>query len=143
MLYNQHLESISTTMSVGPQHLSTPPYTPHSLQSSIKTLISTPLLPPPKIDRAHNGRRPSIELQGSSKLGIQDTLVLQICLRRWGGRLFLKGDRRLHALIVLGKNNCPYWLVVWTICRNFMLCFLLVALYASTRTPSEGTCAKP
>ena len=42
MLYNQHLESISTSMSVGPQHLSTPPYTPHNLQSSIKTLISTP-----------------------------------------------------------------------------------------------------
>ena len=24
-----------------------------------------------------------------------------------------------------------------------MLCFLLVPLYASTRTPSKGTCAKP
>ena len=41
-----------------------------------------------------------------------------------------------HALIVLGKNDCPYWLVVWPICLNFMLCFLLVPLYASTRTPS-------
>ena len=38
-----------------------------------------------------------------------------------------------HALIVLGKNDCPYWLVVWPICLNFMLCFLLVPLYASTR----------
>ena len=37
-----------------------------------------------------------------------------------------------HALIVLGKNDCPYWLVVWPICLNFMLCFLLVPLYAST-----------
>ena len=57
MLYNQHPESISTTMSVEPQHLSTPPYTPHSLQSSIKTLISTPLLPPP--GRAQNRPRPT------------------------------------------------------------------------------------
>ena len=44
-----------------------------------------------------------------------------------------------HALIVLGKNDCLYWLVVWSICINFMLCFLLVPLYASTRTPSKGT----
>ena len=41
------------------------------------------------------------------------------------------------------KNDCPYWLVVWQICLNFMLCFLLVPLYASTTTPSKGTCAKP
>ena len=34
----------------------------------------------------------SVELQGSSKVGIQDTLVFLVC---WGGRLFLKGDRRL------------------------------------------------
>ena len=47
-----------------------------------------------------------------------------------------------HALIVL-KNDCPYWIVVWIICLNFMLCFLLVPLYASTRTHSKGTCAKP
>ena len=46
MLSNQHLEPISTSMSVGPQRISTPPYTPHHLRSSIKTLISTPLLPP-------------------------------------------------------------------------------------------------
>ena len=48
-----------------------------------------------------------------------------------------------HALTVLGKNDCPYWLVVWPICLNFMLCLLLEPLYASTRTPSKGTCAKP
>ena len=48
-----------------------------------------------------------------------------------------------HALIVLGKNDCPYWLVVWPICLNVMLCFLLAPLYASTRTTSKGTCAKP
>ena len=34
-------------------------------------------------------------LQGSSKVGIRDTLVFLICLMCWGGRLFLKGDRRL------------------------------------------------
>ena len=37
----------------------------------------------------------SVELQGSSKVGIQDTLVFLICLMCWDGRLFLKGDRRL------------------------------------------------
>ena len=37
----------------------------------------------------------SVELQGSSKIGIRDTLVFLICLMCWGGRLFLKGDRRL------------------------------------------------
>ena len=26
-----------------------------------------------------------------------------------------------HPLIVLGKNDCPYWLVVWQICLNFMV----------------------
>ena len=46
----------------------------------------------------------------------------------------------VYALIVLGINDCPYWLVVWPICLNFILCFLLVPLYASTRTPSKGTC---
>ena len=61
MLYNQHLEPISTSMSVAPQHLSTPPYTPHNLQSSIKTLISTPLLPPP--GRTHSRRRPDFPAQ--------------------------------------------------------------------------------
>ena len=33
-----------------------------------------------------------------------------------------------HALIDLGENDCPYWLVVWPICQNFMLCFLLVPI---------------
>ena len=37
----------------------------------------------------------NVELQGSSKVGIQDTLVFLICLMCWGGHLFLKGDRRL------------------------------------------------
>ena len=37
----------------------------------------------------------SIELQGSSKVGIRDTLVFLTCLMCWGGRLFLKGYRRL------------------------------------------------
>ena len=37
----------------------------------------------------------SVGLQGSSKVGIRDTLVFLICLMCWGGRLFLKGDRRL------------------------------------------------
>ena len=33
-----------------------------------------------------------------------------------------------HALIVLGKNICPYWLVVRPIYLNFILCFLLEPL---------------
>ena len=37
----------------------------------------------------------SDELQGSSRVGIRDTLVFLICLMSWGGRLFLKGERRL------------------------------------------------
>ena len=38
----------------------------------------------------------SVELYGSSKVGIQDTLVFLICLMSWDGRLFLKGYRRLN-----------------------------------------------
>ena len=37
----------------------------------------------------------SVELQGSSKVGIRNTVVFLICLMCWGGRLFLKRDRRL------------------------------------------------
>ena len=37
----------------------------------------------------------SVELQGSSKVCILDTLVFLICLMCLGRRLFLKGDRRL------------------------------------------------
>ena len=33
------------------------------------------------------------------------------------------------------KNNCPYWLVVWAISLNFLLCFLLVPL---SYTPQQG-----
>ena len=47
----------------------------------------------------------SVELQGSSKVCIQDTLVFLICLMGWGGRHFLKGDRRLDLLTVWHK--CP------------------------------------
>ena len=36
--------------------------------------------------------------QGSSKVGIRDTLVFLTCLMCWGGRLFLKGDRRLDLI---------------------------------------------
>ena len=43
------------------------------------------------------------------------------------------GANPFHALIVLGKNDCPYWLVVWSICLNFTLCFLLVPF-----TPRQG-----
>ena len=28
-----------------------------------------------------------------------------------------------HVLIVIGKNDCPYWLVVWPICLNFHVVF--------------------
>ena len=38
------------------------------------------------------------------------------------------------------ENDCPYWLVVWPICLNFILCFLLLPIYTSIRTPSKGTC---
>ena len=40
-----------------------------------------------------------VEPNGSSKVGIQDTLVFLICLMSWDGRLFLKGDRRLDLFI--------------------------------------------
>ena len=53
----------------------------------------------------------SDELQGSSKVGIRDTLVFLICLMCWGGRPFLKGDKRLD-LFCLTKlltvwHKCP------------------------------------
>ena len=62
-LYNHRMKPISTSMSVGTQRISTPPYTPHYLRSSIKTLIFRPLLPRQaalKNDRAHSRRRPAI-----------------------------------------------------------------------------------
>ena len=50
----------------------------------------------------------SVELQGSSKVGIQDTLVFLIC---WGGRLFLKGGRRLDLFcftkLLTDWHKCP------------------------------------
>ena len=51
------------------------------------------------------------ELQGPSKVGIQDTLVFLICLMCWGGRLFLKGDRRLDLFyftkLLTVWHKCP------------------------------------
>ena len=53
----------------------------------------------------------SVELQGSSKVGIRDTLVFLICLMCWGGRLFLKGDRRLDSFcftkLLKVWHKCP------------------------------------
>ena len=53
----------------------------------------------------------SVELQGSSKVGIRDTLVFLICLTCWGGRLFLKGDRRLDLFcftkLLTVWHKCP------------------------------------
>ena len=53
----------------------------------------------------------SVELQGWSKVGIQDTLVFLICLMCWGGRLFLKGDRRLDVFyftkLLTVWHKCP------------------------------------
>ena len=53
----------------------------------------------------------SVELQGSSKVGIQDTLVFLICLMCWGGRLFLKGDRRpdlfCFTKLLMVWHKCP------------------------------------
>ena len=46
MLYNQLLEPISTEATVGTLRLSTPPYTPHDLQSSIKNSFPHPFCPP-------------------------------------------------------------------------------------------------
>ena len=47
-------------------------------------------------------------VQGSSKVGIQDTLVFLMC---WGGRLFLKGDRRLDLFCFIKLltvwHKCP------------------------------------
>ena len=55
--------------------------------------------------------RGSVELQGSSKVGIQDTLVFLICLMCWSGCLFLKGDRRLDLLcftkLLMVWHKCP------------------------------------
>ena len=52
-----------------------------------------------------------VQLQGSSKVGIRDTLVLLICLMCWGGRLFLKGDRRLDSFcftkLLTVWHKCP------------------------------------
>ena len=53
----------------------------------------------------------SVELQGSLKVGIRDTLVFLICLMCWGGRLFLKGDRRLDLFcftkLLTVWHKCP------------------------------------
>ena len=53
----------------------------------------------------------SVELQGLSKVGIQDTLVFLICLMCWGGHLFLKGDRRLDLFcctkLLTAWHKCP------------------------------------
>ena len=55
--------------------------------------------------------RCSVELQDSSKVGIRDTLVFLICLMCWGGRLFLKGDRRLDLFcftkLLTVWHKCP------------------------------------
>ena len=47
----------------------------------------------------------SVELQGSLKVGIQDTLLFLICLMSWSGRLFHKGDRRLDLFKIYKINN--------------------------------------
>ena len=53
----------------------------------------------------------SVELQGSSRVGIRDTLVFLICLRSWSGRLFLKGYRRLDlscfTKLLTVWHKCP------------------------------------
>ena len=54
----------------------------------------------------------SVELQGSSKVGIRDSLVFMICLVYWGGRLFLKGDRIARVIlfykIINGLAQVPF-----------------------------------
>ena len=50
----------------------------------------------------------SVELLGSSKVGIRDTLVFLICLMCWGGRLFSKETRLiLFYNIINGLHKCP------------------------------------
>ena len=53
----------------------------------------------------------SVELQGSSKVGIRDTPVFLICMMCCGGRLFLKGDRRLDLFcftkLLTVWHKCP------------------------------------
>ena len=53
----------------------------------------------------------SVALQGLSKVGIQDDLVFLISLMCWGGRLFLKGDRRLGLFcftkLLTVWHKCP------------------------------------
>ena len=60
-----------------------------------------------KVERVQH----SVELQGSSKVGIQDTLVFLICLMCWDGRLFLKEDRRLDLFfftkLLTVWHKCP------------------------------------
>ena len=54
----------------------------------------------------------SVELQGSSKVGIQDTLVFLIRLMCWGGRIFLNGDKRLNLFcftkMINGLAQVPF-----------------------------------
>ena len=57
-------------------------------------------------------RGSSVQLQGLSIVFIQDTLVFLICLMCWGGgRLFLKGDRRLDLFcftqLLTVWHKCP------------------------------------
>ena len=53
----------------------------------------------------------SVELQGSSKVAIQDTLAFSDMLDVLGGRLFLKGDRRLDLFcftkLLKVWHKCP------------------------------------
>ena len=50
-------------------------------------------------------------VQRQTKVGIQDTVVFLICLMCWGGRLFLKGDRRLDLFcftkLLTVWHKCP------------------------------------
>ena len=53
----------------------------------------------------------SVELQGSSKVGIQYILVFLICLMCWDVHLFFKGDRRLDLFcftkLLTVWHKCP------------------------------------
>ena len=52
-----------------------------------------------------------VKLQGLSRVGTRDTLVFLICLMCWGGRLFLKEDRRLDLFcftkLLSVWHKCP------------------------------------
>ena len=78
---------------------------------TVRSRISVSLYCQVSISDVTKLRGCSVELQGSSKVGIRDTLVFLICLMCRGGCLFLKGDRRLDLFcftkLLTVWHKCP------------------------------------